>query len=473
MKSVVLEIKNGFAAVLSDDGRVTKVKNNDYMIGQVIEMKLPEISKMSTMKKWAVCAASIAVLSLGGGVGVWAYTTPYSYVSLDVNPSIEYTVNRFDIVIGVTAVNDDGESILDQIDLNKLNNSNIKDAIEQTIGQISDDGYFDGSTSTPITAVTGSAITLNGNTDTTVHLDISLDGGIVITTSSEDSKRSEKLAENLQETVEDTLIKNDDNEDVEVEVTTVGLDRVKQARELGVTPGKLNLVEKLQASAEDPSSINLEEWLNKPVKDIMNAIKENKKANTEVKKTSDNLDENISIIDTKPNVLVNTEKEDEKTSNKAIEKSKKGLEKSLAKEEKSVEKKAKKTLALEKKATEKAKKEAKKAAENAKKEAAQTLATEEKVTANAKKDSEQALAIEEKATANAKKEANRLVEKLKKEAELATEKVKKEAKQALATEEKSAEKAKQESDQLTEKTNKETDQTLKDNNNNNNNNNKK
>ena len=56
------------------------------------------------------------------------------------------------------------------------------------------------------------------------------------------------------------------------------MERVEVARELGVTPGKLNLVEKLISSSDGSESINLEEWLDKPVKDIMKATIENRKS---------------------------------------------------------------------------------------------------------------------------------------------------------------------------------------------------
>ena len=48
---------------------------------------------------------------------------------------------------------------------------------------------------------------------------------------------------------------------------------------MGVTPGKLNLVEKLQASATDPDDIDIEEWLAKSVKEIMKETKAEAKAN--------------------------------------------------------------------------------------------------------------------------------------------------------------------------------------------------
>jgi hypothetical protein len=67
--------------------------------------------------------------------------------------------------------------------------------------------------------------------------------------------------------VQDDVDENED--DVQVEAISVGLERVQQAREMGVTPGKLNLVEKLRDSAPNPEDIDIEEWLDNSVKDIM------------------------------------------------------------------------------------------------------------------------------------------------------------------------------------------------------------
>lgn len=244
MKSVILEIKDGFAAVLSDNGCIEKIKNNNYEVGQVIQTSTSKVRFTRKITVFAASAAAFAVLS----VGTWAYASPYSYVSLDVNPSIEYTVNRFDRVIHVKAVNDDGEEILSEIKLEDLKNKTIEAALSRTINQISELGFFDG-------------------TDA---------GGIVIATSGKNKEKAEQLAQDLQESVEDEVAENGDN--VTVEAISVGLERVEQARELGVTPGKLNLVEKLQAAATDPTTIILEEWLDKPVKDIMKATKDYKKA---------------------------------------------------------------------------------------------------------------------------------------------------------------------------------------------------
>jgi len=285
MKSVVVEIKAGYAAVLSEDGCISKIKNKNYIIGQVIEMKS---SKFKNINKLVMCSALTAMIAIAGGITLWAYKTPYSYVSLDVNPSIEYSLNRFDKVISITAVNNDGQEILNKLELDKLENENIEDVIAETVNQISKDGYFDNS------------------------IDNDIEGGIIIATSGEYLDKSDKLAEKLQKSLENEI--EEIGEDIKLETISVGLERVQKAKELGVTPGKLNLVEKLQNSSADPESIIVEEWLNKPVKDIMRAIKENRKAKVEQNETSDE-DET-----TEESTTDNTEVVDEIKTDKALTK---------------------------------------------------------------------------------------------------------------------------------------------------------
>ncbi len=38
---------------------------------------------------------------------------------------------------------------------------------------------------------------------------------------------------------------------------------MEEAKELGTTPGKLNLIEKMIDSSDDPDSIDVEEWVDK------------------------------------------------------------------------------------------------------------------------------------------------------------------------------------------------------------------
>jgi len=252
MKGIVLQIRNKEAVILADDGIIRKVKNHDYSIGEVVIMKEKQKGN-SKLLKWSIGIAAAFVLST---TGVYAYYKPTGYVSLDINPSIEYSINMFDRVLKVKAVNEDGNEILTELN---LKNMSIDEAIEKTTAKLIEENYI---------------------TDDE-------EGNLIITASAISTKNAEKLAKQLKEKIMAYINKED--KEAYIEAEAVGLERVEKARELGVTPGKLNLVEKLIASSQNPDEIDIKEWLNKSPKEINKAIKENRKALKD--KTPKNLDE--------------------------------------------------------------------------------------------------------------------------------------------------------------------------------------
>lgn len=364
MKAVVVELNRNQAAVLSDDGCILTVKNNSYEIGQEIQLNPPSLNLIKKITVFAASAAASVIL----GVGTWAYASPYSYVSMDINPSIEFSINRFDRVIKVNSLNEDGKNILNALSLNSLTNKSISEAVTKTVEQISASGYFADDK----------------------------DGGIIIATSCKSTEKADKLAQELQETVANEVIQTGDT--VEIETFRVEPEQVKEAKELGVTPGKLNLVEKLQEAAEDQEDIKVEDWLDKPVKEIKNATKDyvqNAKSSSAATASSEAADHD------------NQESKKDNQEGKELSKADKDVQKAQADAQKAKEKaKAAKKNAKEKvkEAREKAKKaekenhtkykdaakieakEAQKAAEAALKEAIKAMREAEKAQKKADKD---------------------------------------------------------------------------------------
>lgn len=81
----------------------------------------------------AACAACL-LMALGS---LWLYFTPAAYISVDVNPSVELTVNRFDRVIALTGRNADGTALARSLDVRFLD---YTQALEQVLdsGAIAD-----------------------------------------------------------------------------------------------------------------------------------------------------------------------------------------------------------------------------------------------------------------------------------------------------------------------------------------------
>ena len=72
--------------------------------------KALSFAKGGRIAEIAACVAFVACL-IGG---VADFLRPVAYVGIDVNPSVELTLNRFDIVVGTCALNDDGQRALDE-----------------------------------------------------------------------------------------------------------------------------------------------------------------------------------------------------------------------------------------------------------------------------------------------------------------------------------------------------------------------
>ena len=85
-------------------------------------------------------AAACLLLFLCGG-GSYLYFTPTAYISIDINPSLELGVNRFDRVISVEGYNDDGTALAASLDIRFLD---YQDAIEQLLADETVESYLSG-----------------------------------------------------------------------------------------------------------------------------------------------------------------------------------------------------------------------------------------------------------------------------------------------------------------------------------------
>jgi len=166
MKAIIVEIKGRHAAVLTDDGVVSKIKNRNYCIGQEIVIKN---NRNKLIRMTAAAAAAIMLFV----TPAWAYLTPYSYVSIDVNPSFEFLINRFDRVLTVRGFNDDGRELSKDINIDGLKNKEVQNAVKSVLNELKNKGYI-----------------IEGQ-----------EGGVIIATSSKSEAKKDVLFEKLRTAV--------------------------------------------------------------------------------------------------------------------------------------------------------------------------------------------------------------------------------------------------------------------------------
>ncbi len=293
MKGIVLEKKDGHAVLVDKQGKFYKVKDkNDIIVGTEYER-----SMFLRLNKGLVFKVSALMIAATLGIfGYNAYALPNAYVSLDINPSVELATNSFGTVIDVNPLNEDGEKLSEGL---TLEGQKVEDALQNLIEEAKTEGY----------------------------LDESLDNAVAVTVSTDDEAKGEDILQSAEEAVKSEL-ENQNLEDTEIIAENINTERHKEAERLGISPGKMLLIEKLKAADLE---VDADEYASKPVREIMKVLNakraedraEAKEMKKEAKKDKDsNIEDNVLQEETEQssNEVLTEEKVEAKSINKSEEK---------------------------------------------------------------------------------------------------------------------------------------------------------
>jgi hypothetical protein len=224
MKAVVIKTKGKNATLLQDDGQFVLIKNHNYQVGEVIIT-----NKQINRKRILALAASAAMIVMLLTAGVFAYTTPAYYVSLDVNPSLVMEINFFEQIIGIEAMNEEAKAVLAELE---WKNKDVKEVLAMAVQIIEEEGYFVGG------------------------------GNMLVAVAGKGEARKADLLAALQEKLDEM-----DLDDVMIDIESVGEEMVTEAKAFGLTPGKYNIIANLLS--ETVTDENVTEYLNLPINDLM------------------------------------------------------------------------------------------------------------------------------------------------------------------------------------------------------------
>ncbi len=116
------KIKEAFNQIQAEE---TLKKNTKVFLAGQMQKHTKPITRQLCM--YATACACLLLLLIGG---CWLYFTPTSGISIDINPSIELSVNRFGRIISVDGINADGHALSDTLNIKF---KNYTDAINQVL----------------------------------------------------------------------------------------------------------------------------------------------------------------------------------------------------------------------------------------------------------------------------------------------------------------------------------------------------
>lgn len=196
-------------------------------------------TKKNNAKKFASLAIAACLVLAVGILGFTYYDTNLaveSVVDIDVNPSVEFTTNKKDVVLDVRAVNADGEKILDGMN---LKNSELKVAVNAIIGSMLKNGYLDD------------------------------DNGILVTVQNKDTQKAAELRNLVLTDIDESLNEHNVSAPVinQTIAETASVEEFAKANNISV--GKATFVLNL---AKKDATLNVEELAKLSLKDIAGIV---------------------------------------------------------------------------------------------------------------------------------------------------------------------------------------------------------
>lgn len=199
-------LKTAFDGIRAED----KLKANTLLYLQSEMRKRDTTRARNPVRRFAAALAAVAVIFLSGTFTYNIYFTPSAYVDVDVNPSVELTLNRFDRVIGAHAYNEDGDGILSGL---SLKHKSYEDALIVLIEAINEKGY------------------------------IQNDGLVSVTLQTNNENKESELLAAIQTGVTNYMAGHHNT--AQIDIFTVSADTWSDAHELNISPAKYLVIQEL------------------------------------------------------------------------------------------------------------------------------------------------------------------------------------------------------------------------------------
>ncbi|HZX47321.1 MAG TPA: anti-sigma factor domain-containing protein [Clostridia bacterium] len=257
-----MSISGRKAVILTKDSDFVKVvlPKGEYGIGQEVDtagIKYSLINRRLVSRSRRLTAAAavliIAVILPMIATAIFMNTAVYAYVTLDVNPSTEFSINGREKIIKAKPLNEEGSLVLEGAD---LRGREIEYGIEYFVAKSCELGY-----ATP-----------------------GKEGAVIATTVMEKEQNNE-LEQKISETLEKTIEQN--KLTVEMGVLAATKEIKEEAEKAGVSAGKYLIAlqareEHLEVDMEDVKKSSISSAVNKAGGDLHSILKKARKTSEEL-----------------------------------------------------------------------------------------------------------------------------------------------------------------------------------------------
>lgn len=139
-QGVILELREKEAVVFNEAAGYEKIERIEGMfVGQIVEYKKTKNKDMNRFI-WAISTAAVLIaIFFSYGLYQNSREQVFAYVTLDINPSMEFSINNKNCVIRLKPLNHEAEEITRSLE---VKGKNIYTAVEDVIAELKRQGYI-------------------------------------------------------------------------------------------------------------------------------------------------------------------------------------------------------------------------------------------------------------------------------------------------------------------------------------------
>ena len=259
-KGSILELNNKQAIVMTDKCEFISIKRLPEMfVGQQLTFKKSDIKRQTkSYIRYVALIASVFVLAFFSLLYLQLYNpnAVFAYIDVDINPSLEFTIDNNSEVISIKALNPDAETLLKNLQLKKIP---VREAISKVMEASREQGFISNEKSNEV--LVSATLELNRSSKTNTE--------------------NEKALDSILSDIKEITIQVG-TENVKPEVLKVPNENRKSAVDNNISMGRYELYKKIKQKNPD---ITIEKAKSERVSEMLDKA-EVKKSNETDKKTT-------------------------------------------------------------------------------------------------------------------------------------------------------------------------------------------
>lgn len=139
---IIMELSGNHAIIMTPQGEFLKIHKNkrQWQVGQEVSFTPPAAHFPRRVMRWTAAVAAVFLALFIGLPGIFGPSEAVAaYVTMDINPSLELSINKKQVVIDVTPLNDDAKQMLSSL---KLSGLKVEQAALIVVEQAEKAGYI-------------------------------------------------------------------------------------------------------------------------------------------------------------------------------------------------------------------------------------------------------------------------------------------------------------------------------------------